>query len=336
MSTIRFPTVTPSSSSYEIRSNSVQFVSPTSGTTQTVARPGSRWAASINYPPLSGADRAQVQAFITASDGYAQRFYITDHSYTQRGAIATSELITNGELLSTVTGWTSTSPTDVSIAATSNGARLLRVTSTNASVYPAAITTVSGVTYSLVANYSSVYVAGASETVDVRAGTSAGATALLQSTSSATSGRLIGSFTASGTSTYVGFGLTGTGGAGSIWELHSLSCARCFLVAGTSQTGSVVVIDQMPTSTAQVLKAGDWVEIAGSGLHMVVSDLDSDSGGAGRLSIKPQLRSSPADNAAIVLHKPSMKAVMASNSSGWSNVPGVRSTFSFEAQEIIE
>ena len=335
MSTIRYPTTTPNISSWEYRANTAQFSSPTSGTVQTVARPGGRWACSLTYNALSGTDRAQVQAFLAAADGQAQRFYVTDHSYTKRGSVVASELITNGAFASGVTGWTSTSPSDVTIAATSNGARLKRVTATAASVYPAAITTVSGVTYALVGEYSSIYIAGSAETVDIRAGTSAGATALLQSSSALTSGRLVAAFTASGTSTYVGFGLTGTASAGSIWELHSLSCARCFLVAGASQTGSVLAVDQLPVSSTGVLLAGDFVEINGE-LKMLTSDLDSDSGGAGRLAFKPSLRSAPADNTPVVILKPSMRSIMADNSGGWTSRPGVLSDFMLELQEVIE
>ena len=336
MSVVKLPVITPRQTSWTYNANTATFISPTSGTMQTVARPGGRWSVQLTYPPLTGANRRKMKAFLAGLDGQSNRFYLSDHSYSISGSVGATEMVTNGEFTSGVTGWTSTNAANVAISATGGGGRLKRVTTTNASVYPAVLTTVNGQAYSVAAVYSSVKILGASETVDIRAGTSAGGTSLLQSGSAVTSGRLVGTFTASGTSTYVGFGLAGTGSAGSIWDLHSFSVAKCFLVSGASQTGSVLKVDGAAASQTGLLLSGDFIEVPGSGLHMVTADVDSDSSNVAYIAIKPALRASPADNAAVVLHKPSMKAILTGNSAGWSNAPSSLSDFGFEAQEIIE
>jgi hypothetical protein len=105
---------------------------------------------------------------------------------------------------------------------------------------------------------------------------------------------------------------------------------------GTSQTGSGCWVKGLDSDTAGQLVPGDWMEIQGSGLHQITSDLDSDESGVGYAQFTPPLRSSPSDEAAVVLHQPSMKAVLSSNDVGWSNRIGDFSDFSIEAREIIE
>ena len=80
------------------------------------------------------------------------------------------------------------------------------------------------------------------------------------------------------------------------------STAGTPVVNGSSQTGNELDIDGLPVSETGYLKAGDYIQI-GSGstskLHKVLEDVDTNASGEATLNIWPDLRSSPADNAAL-------------------------------------
>lgn len=76
------------------------------------------------------------------------------------------------------------------------------------------------------------------------------------------------------------------------------------LVAGASQTGTSIDVDGFPTSTTDVVRAGDVVRFAGlDGVYRITADASSDGAGAATLSIIPTIPAggSPADNAALTL-----------------------------------
>jgi hypothetical protein len=76
------------------------------------------------------------------------------------------------------------------------------------------------------------------------------------------------------------------------------------LVKGANQTGSDLITDGWTTSTTGILKAGDYIQLgtgSSSKLHKVLDDVNSDSSGNATLTIWPDLRSSPSDNASIVV-----------------------------------
>lgn len=76
------------------------------------------------------------------------------------------------------------------------------------------------------------------------------------------------------------------------------------LVNGANQTGNELITDGWSTSVTNILKAGDWIQL-GSGsasrLYKVIESVNSDSGGNATLTIWPNLRSSPSDNASITV-----------------------------------
>jgi hypothetical protein len=75
------------------------------------------------------------------------------------------------------------------------------------------------------------------------------------------------------------------------------------LVKGAGQVGNELVTDGWTINTPNILKAGDWIQLgsgATSRLHKVLDNVNSDATGTATLTLFPSLRSSPADNAAIV------------------------------------
>jgi len=76
------------------------------------------------------------------------------------------------------------------------------------------------------------------------------------------------------------------------------------VVNGASQTGNNLNIDGLPASATGYLKAGDYIQL-GSGaaarLYKVLDDVNSNASGQAALTIWPDLRSSPADGASVVV-----------------------------------
>lgn len=75
------------------------------------------------------------------------------------------------------------------------------------------------------------------------------------------------------------------------------------VVKGAGQTGGTLNIDGLPNSITGVAKAGDYIQIgtgANARLYKILDDANSNGSGEATLSIAPDLRSSPADNAAII------------------------------------
>ena len=93
------------------------------------------------------------------------------------------------------------------------------------------------------------------------------------------------------------------------------------VVNGANQTGNELATDGWSTSVTNILKAGDWIQL-GSGstsrLYKVLESVNSDSGGAATLTIWPNLRSSPSDNAPLTVVSPRGQWRLASNEMPYS------------------
>lgn len=85
MTTYTFPSITPSSNTFELVTNTRTFKSPLTNSVQTVARKGSLWKVSMTFNNLTGDDRATMQAFLAKLNGQQHRFFVQDHGYTKRG-----------------------------------------------------------------------------------------------------------------------------------------------------------------------------------------------------------------------------------------------------------
>jgi len=82
------------------------------------------------------------------------------------------------------------------------------------------------------------------------------------------------------------------------------SSAGTPLVKGANQAGNTLLIDGATASQTGYLKAGDYIQLGtgtSSRLHMVVADANTDGSGNASLEIEPALRTSPADNLAVIV-----------------------------------
>jgi hypothetical protein len=107
------------------------------------------------------------------------------------------------------------------------------------------------------------------------------------------------------------------------------------LVAGGSQTGSSLTIDGC-TASAVFLKAGDMGSVNGE-LKMTTSDCLADGSGNVTWNFKPALRSSPADDAAIITTQPTCTMILSDDmQAAWDcDMNGIYQARSFTAVEVF-
>jgi len=110
------------------------------------------------------------------------------------------------------------------------------------------------------------------------------------------------------------------------------------LVNGASQTGNELVTDGWTTSTTGILKAGDYIQLGGGAsakLHKVLDDVNSDSSGNATITIWPDLRSAPSDNAAIVVSGAKGVFRLSTNQSDWDVNEASIYGMTFPAREAL-
>lgn len=86
MATYNFPNITPTRQSFELVTNTKKFQSPLSNAVQTVSRKGSYWKTTMTFSNLTGAQRSELQAFISKLDGQTHRMRIRDYGAVRYGA----------------------------------------------------------------------------------------------------------------------------------------------------------------------------------------------------------------------------------------------------------
>lgn len=109
------------------------------------------------------------------------------------------------------------------------------------------------------------------------------------------------------------------------------------LASGATQTGSGLYLKGLPVSTQNIRAAGDMVEIilpTGSQLVRLTAALDSDAAGLGYLQFENPVRTSPADNAAVIFNQPMMRGIL-SEGPMWPTRPGLFSDFDLDLIEDI-
>ena len=105
------------------------------------------------------------------------------------------------------------------------------------------------------------------------------------------------------------------------------------LVNGASQTGTSLVCDGAEASTT-VLKAGDYFEV-GEELKMVTDDATSDGSGNITINFSPSLRTSPSDDASILLTNPKCVMKLVDDNVTWSQNTDGTYNISFSGIEVF-
>lgn len=110
------------------------------------------------------------------------------------------------------------------------------------------------------------------------------------------------------------------------------------LVKGAGQTGSTLIIDGLPTSVTGYLLAGDYIQLGAAGsasLYKVLTDVNTNSSGEATLDIWPNLRSSPLDNATVVVTNTKGKFRLKSNIQSWQINEASSYGISFDCVEAL-
>lgn len=96
MPTLDWPaSLVPAKATWGLQSNTEGFTSPLNRAVQTVERPGARWKATLEFPPMADADRGRLEAFLASLGGMAGRFTLWPHA--RPGSAAYSPLV-NGTM----------------------------------------------------------------------------------------------------------------------------------------------------------------------------------------------------------------------------------------------
>jgi len=115
VATVPFPNLSPQAQnpqmSWTLRSLTARHVSPLSGVSTTLERPGAHWSARLPYESLSSDWRAVFQTFVASLRGHASRFHLPVFGWTRRGSFPAPEIFTNTYFASGTTGWTANSTT---------------------------------------------------------------------------------------------------------------------------------------------------------------------------------------------------------------------------------
>jgi hypothetical protein len=109
------------------------------------------------------------------------------------------------------------------------------------------------------------------------------------------------------------------------------------LVKGASQTGYDLITDGWSNSITGIMKAGDWIQLSSGGtsrLHKLTKDSNSNGSGEATLTLWPALRTSPADNSAVVISYPKGVFALASPPS-WGADELREYGIGFAAKEVL-
>lgn len=318
-----------------IASNTAAGASVFSGALRTLARSGDRFTFDVT---ISGANdkqsfpaRAALRRLLSALRGQANRIWFADPSYRPRGSFPTGELIPNGNFVYGATGWATAGAGSVLAAADGYGRVQLSAAAAGYAYNAANVPIISGAAYvaralSYPGNVSSWFVWGGANT---GAATSYFVTGTLTAQS-----LVIEQFTASGTTFVLSLG-NGSANIGDFVHYLYASLSRCALVNGGAQTGQNLNIQALPVSTSGLLLPGDRVQI-GTQLNTVDAPLNSNGSGLGLLQCTLPWRVSPANGAAVIIHKPMARCVLTSNAGTWDENPGSLADFEFQIQESLD
>lgn len=105
------------------------------------------------------------------------------------------------------------------------------------------------------------------------------------------------------------------------------SVAGTPVVNGANQTGSQLALKGFTSGAAGVLLTGDYIAVdvdGGRSLFLVTADVNADGSGNANVLIKPRIRLSPADEAAVITASPTCVMKLESDDTGGMDFdPGV-------------
>jgi len=116
------------------------------------------------------------------------------------------------------------------------------------------------------------------------------------------------------------------------------SAAGTPVINGGSQTGNELAIDGLPTSETGYLKAGDYIQIGGgvtSQLYKVLEDVNTNGSGEATLNLWPDLRSSPANGATVVVSGAKGLFKLSGNTAVWDIDANGFYSITFSAVEVL-
>lgn len=303
---------------------------------QVVAHPGQRWAASVSLPPMKRQDAEYWIAFLLSLKGQIGTFLLGDPNCVdaQGSATAKRNLLVNTPFAGAVTGTPGTTPTSwnrvLSGGTITAGTNTLRVQTTAArDLFHQNPALATNTTYfwsveadiglsSPIIGYINVanLPAGAVVNSYVLDGADVGLLTLTGTGSHTLGVRYTMGATSGSPINYIGSGVSGNltgditftkpqlevGSSRSVYQ--AIADAYGPFVSGGGQTGDTLVIDGCSPNVTGFFLPGDYIQI-GSGsatqLYKVLTQVNTDGSGGATLDIWPNLRSSPADNAAIVV-----------------------------------
>lgn len=110
------------------------------------------------------------------------------------------------------------------------------------------------------------------------------------------------------------------------------------LVMGAGQTGNTLIVDGLSNNLTGWLKKGDYIQI-GTGvnarLYQSSQDVNTNGSGQATITLYPALRSSPADNAAVIVSGANGLFRLVGNTAEWQVEEGNFYNFSFGFVEAI-
>ena len=352
--------------SFRARNAVAYSMSPFTFAGQAHVYPGQMWEADITLPPMKRGHAEEWNAFLMSLNGQAGTFLLGDpNGCAPRG----SALSFKKNLLSfteqfdqwsvnsdiTVTSNTTTSPDGNAAADT------LNKTAGTFSYLSRKGTTVAGQDYT-----ASIYLkqGTAPETLirlykNVIEGSDLNFISIDWSDPDA-SGTAVGNgwYRFSVTTTAVDTGInmliypagTGAGVIGTVFawgaqleegsvatEYQPIANAYGPFVNGAGQTGSELIIDGASPNEDAYLKAGDYIQLGAASsarLHKVLADVATGDDGNATIDIWPALRTSPADNASVIIENAVGRFRLSENVSGW-NADVAQYGITFSAREAV-
>lgn len=284
---------------WKLDRNVAELQSPFGRTLRRVIRAGDCWKASFRFPLYNDDDAGVLNAWLAQISAGDAHWWASPPQHSVRGNWNPADLVSNGTFLAGAsTGWSASS------SVLSVNARRLKLMNSGAAngraiQNPVTITDL---------NKPHVFIAdihrGNVTAAIVQLRNDANANEVSQAYTAPTRAVLLWTPATAASRVHL---VCNTTVANDYVLFSGISVTRCLQVNGAAQTGNRLNVDGGPSSVNAALKAGEFVCFLGGTLYQLVrlvEDFDTDSNGAGTLVIEPGIRTSPADNAPVIVRYP--------------------------------